>query len=86
MIPKIIWTAWLSENGAMPPMIKKCIESQKIAGYEHKILDIDSAHAMANPYIDAAIAKKNWAKATDMIRFEILYRRGGIFMGQVLEN
>lgn len=82
MIPKIIWTAWLSETGDMPPLIKRCIESQKIPGYEHHVITLDDIKnsPFTSQYVLDAIAAKKWVKAVDFIRMDRLYNQGGIFL------
>ncbi|MES2006892.1 MAG: capsular polysaccharide synthesis protein [Patescibacteria group bacterium] len=84
LIPKTIWTAWLSESGDMPPLIAKCIESQKIEGYEHRLITLDDI-IVAHPYVAAAIAAKKWVKAVDFLRMQTLYEHGGIFLDADVE-
>lgn len=77
MIPKIIYTVWLSENGSMPDVVKKCITSQQIQGYEHHIIDLGNCYR--NKYIQDAIDAKQWGKACDYLRCHYLIVEGGIY-------
>ena len=50
-VPKKIFTVWVGEE--MPENIKKCIKSQKIEGYEHKVIGNDDIPDI--PYVKEAI-------------------------------
>lgn len=82
-IPQKIYTAWLSED-PMPELIQKCIESQKIPGYEHTVIDLNNVHYYAGDYVRQAIAAKKWVKAVDFLRMTCLYK-GGIFLDADVE-
>src|SRR5271157_3428317 len=87
-IPKRIFTIWLSEKEEYPPLVEKCIASQKdVKGYEHKVLTLaDCTPAdCPNPYIQAAIAAKRWVKAADYLRLWELRERGGIYCDADME-
>ncbi len=83
-IPKIIWSCWLSED-PMPDNIKKCIDSQKIPGYEHFVINLKKADWIDSEYLRAAIKAKKWVKATDWIRMKYLLNLGGIFLDADVE-
>jgi glycosyltransferase involved in cell wall biosynthesis/SAM-dependent methyltransferase len=76
-IPKRIFTIWLNENKEMPEVISKCIETQKIAGYDHHIITLDN-YPKGIPYVEEAIKAKKWVKAADYLRMYELYEHGGI--------
>lgn len=84
-IPKKIWTCWFGDP--MPEGIRKCIESQRIPGYEHFLLTEenfkdDSLTKIAHvpEYIKIALANGKWVKATDYLRAWVLQTYGGIFL------
>lgn len=89
-IPKKIWTAWFSEE-PMPQKIKQYIESQKIAGYDHIVIDLKmiQSHFTKNTYVQQCLnspfPKKKWVKLTDYIRMWVLYNEGGIFLDADVE-
>lgn len=87
-IPKKIWTAWLSED-PMPDDIKKCIESQKIPGYDHHVIELQPKQFYEDPrtpeYLRDAIRAKKWVKAVDYLRMYTLYHHGGIFLDADVE-
>lgn len=87
MIPKKIYTVWLSETGTMPELVQRCIASQQIPGYEHYIIDLHNCHR--NKYIQDAIDAKQWGKACDYLRCWYLIQEGGIYLDadvQILPN
>ena len=83
MIPKIIYSIWLSEDGSMPELVKRCIASQQIEGYEHHIIDLHNCYR--NKYIQDAIDAKQWGKACDYLRCWYLIETGGIYMDADVE-
>ena len=78
MIPKTIFTIWLSDNPILPSVVKLCIESQKIKSYEHKLVTLDNCYR--NKYIQEAIDAKQWGKASDYLRCWYLIQEGGIYL------
>lgn len=56
-IPKNIFTIWLTfEEGPLPPLIQRCIESQKLPGYTHKLITLDNCYK-GSRYVNEAIGK-----------------------------
>ena len=82
MIPKTIFTIWL--GGEPPETIRKCIESQKIPGYEHRLITNKNCPKDI-PYVSAAIQAKKWVKAADWLRMHYLYTDGGIYLDADVE-
>lgn len=80
-IPKSIYTFWL--GGSAPDSIAKCIDSQKIEGYEHVIVDMTRVPPV--PYVTRAIEKQEWVKAVDYLKLWFLYNFGGIAMDADVE-
>ena len=82
-IPKTIFTIWLNENNKVPPLIKICIDSQKIAGYEHRLITLDNCFKDSK-YIKECLASKlptkKWTKASDYLRMHYLRTEGGIYL------
>ena len=57
MIRKKIWTIWLSlDNKPLSPLIQRCIDSQKIPGYEHEIITLDNCYK-GSAYVKEALEK-----------------------------
>ncbi len=85
LIPKRIFSVWLSENADLPPVIDKCIASQQaVEGYEHYLVTLDNC-PRGIPYLDAAIAAKKWVKAADYLRISELIEKGGIYCDADME-
>ena len=80
-VPKKIFTVWVGEE--MPENIKKCIKSQKIEGYEHKVIGNDDIPDI--PYVKEAIKEKKWVKAADYLRIYFLEKEGGIYLDADME-
>lgn len=82
LIPRTITTAWFSENGHMPDLVKNCIESQRIEGYEHKVITLKDLPT-DNKYINECLVNphgnKKWVKLTDYVRMLTLLE-GGWFL------
>ena len=84
-IPRRIFTIWLSEDGSIPPVMEKCITSQKaVLGYEHQVLTLKDC-PKGIPYLDAAIAAKKWVNASDYFRLHELIEKGGIYLDADVE-
>lgn len=82
-IPKRIFTIWLSEDGSMPELVKKCVASQKIDGYEHHLITLENCYK--NEYIKNAISAKKWVKAVDYLRAWYVHEYGGIYLDADVE-
>lgn len=83
-IPQHIFTCWLSDNPVIPPQIQKCIDSQKIEGYDHTLITLEWIE-YACKYIHDAIKAKKWVKAVDYLRMWTLKKYGGIFLDADVE-
>lgn len=81
MIPKVIHYIWLGGK-PLPKIAEKCIESWKKFCPDYKIKRWDETNLNLDKYqfvIDALKAKK-YAFASDVLRTEILYNEGGIYL------
>ncbi len=76
MIPKRIYTIWLSPE--MPDIVKECVESRKLPGYEH-VLITNENYLRGNRYVDECISARKWVKASDYLRMHYLLE-GGIYL------
>lgn len=91
MIPKRIFTVWLDENGNTPIMVRRCVESQKRTGYEHRLIDLEVAKQLAadHPYLEQCLTSphinKRWCKASDWLRMHYLFTEGGIYLDADVE-
>lgn len=98
MIPKKIFTLWFQfKEGDIPPLIKRCIESQRIPGYEHTVITLDNYYK-GSTYVNDAMAKAeqmfkegapnyaNWiVKASDWLRCYYIYEYGGLYLDGDME-
>lgn len=75
-IPKRIISIWL--GGEMPELIKECVATHQLDGYELLMITNDNYHHCE--YVDDAIKAKRWAKATDYLRMYYLNLYGGIYV------
>jgi mannosyltransferase OCH1-like enzyme len=78
MINKRIYTIWLSDTLALPPMVELCLSSHKIPGYEHELITLNNCYR--NKYVQDAIDAKQWGKACDYLRCYYLFMDGGIYL------
>jgi hypothetical protein len=78
LIPKNIYTIWLSDKEERPELVEKCIKTHDIPGYKHTLITLNNCYH--NEYIDAAIKAKQWGKACDYLRIHYLIEEGGIYL------
>lgn len=78
MIPKKIFSIWLSDKPELPAVVELCLQTHKIYGYEHRIITLENCYR--NKYINDAIAAKQWGKAADYLRCWYLIQEGGIHL------
>ena len=87
-IPKRIYTIWLTEKKEWPRLIKKCIESQKIDGYEHRLITLDNCFKNSEymkQCLNSKYTNQKWCKASDYLRMHYLYNEGGIYLDADVE-
>ena len=81
MIPKIIHYIWLG-NTPLPKIAESCIESWKkfCPDYEIKRWDESNVNLDCCKYCREAYDAKKYAFASDVLRFDILSKEGGIYL------
>lgn len=81
MIPKKIHYIWLGK-GNLPQIFEKCLKSwQKFCpDFEIKRWDESNLNLDLNQYVRQAYDSKKYAFASDVFRFEILFKEGGIYL------
>lgn len=84
VIPRRIFTVWLSETGEMPELVKKCIKTHEIPGWEHRLITLDNCDR-SSVYVQTALAAKKWVKAVDYFKLACLIQEGGIYMDADVE-
>ena len=88
-IPRHIFTIWLNENPQWPALVEKCIASQQIPRYEHRVIGLDSPEwaqvQQESRYMRECAPTKNWVKAADYLRFWLIHKYGGIFLDADME-
>lgn len=77
-IPQRIITIWLNQF-PMPELIKKCIESQNIDGYEHMVITLDNVYK-GSKYVNTCLENKEWVRAADYLRLYYLAQYGGVYL------
>jgi len=80
MIPKIIHYIWLGGN-KYPGVVKECLESwtQHLPHYE--IIRWDESNIPKDIlFVKHMLKKKQWAFASDCLRFWVLYHHGGVYL------
>lgn len=85
MTPKIIHYCWFG-NANMSTMHRRCIESWKkyCPDYEIRLWNEHNSD-IDNEYCRQAIAQRKWAFVSDWVRFDALYKHGGIYFDTDLE-
>ncbi len=78
MIPKNIFTIWISEK-ELPKQMAKWCKTHVVEGYEHKMITLDNCFKDSK-YLKEAVTAKKWVKVTDYLRIYYLYKQGGIYL------
>lgn len=86
MIPKKLHYCWFSGE-PFPESIQRCIDSwhQFLPDFEWIKWDFDKAQALDIPWVNKALAQKNWAFAADAVRLYALYTEGGLYLDSDVE-
>lgn len=83
MIPKIIYTIWLSEVET-PLLVKRCVETHKLPGYEHRMITLDNCFK-DHKYVQDGLRARRWGKVCDYLRCHYLIETGGIYLDADIE-
>lgn len=62
----------------MPQLVKECVATHKLEGYEHMWIDNSNYHHCK--YVDECVSAGLWGKATDYLRMYYLEQHGGIYL------
>jgi mannosyltransferase OCH1-like enzyme len=83
-IPKKIHYCWLGDN-PLPELTKSCMETWKeyLPDYEIKLWN--EANMPNNQYMHDMLKNKQYAFASDYLRFYALYHEGGIYLDTDME-
>lgn len=87
MIPKIIHYCWFGK-GQKPELADKCISSWKRFLPDYEIKEWNEENYPVEEccdYVKEAYKEKKWAFVSDYVRFDILYRYGGIYFDTDVE-
>ncbi|WP_050408901.1 glycosyltransferase family 32 protein [Massilia sp. NR 4-1] len=85
MIPKVIHYCWFGQ-GKLNALHQRCIDSWRRLCPEYEIRLWNEGNSdLDNDYCRAAIARKKWAFVSDWVRFDVLYRHGGIYLDTDME-
>ncbi|MDR3021499.1 MAG: hypothetical protein LBU60_02320 [Clostridiales bacterium] len=86
MIPKKIHYIWIGDANLSPKMEQCLMTWEKFCpGYEIFCWNQDNYDLTSNPLILNAIDAKNWALAADVMRADVLYKYGGIYLDTDVE-
>lgn len=86
-IQKRIFTVWLSPPGKeTPKLVQRCIESQKIPGYEHIVITMENCYK-GSSYVNECLEEyyktdnvKFLVKASDYLRVWHVWNESGIYL------
>ncbi|HAT4134360.1 glycosyl transferase [Clostridium perfringens] len=86
MIPKIIHYCWFGKKDK-PTIVKKCIDSWHIYLPDYKIIEWNEENFdfNNNKYAKEAYKEGKFAFVSDVVRIEVLYKYGGIYMDTDVE-
>lgn len=78
MIPKRIFTIWLNDNPEIPEIVRECILTHQLEGYEHRMITLDNC--FRDEFVEEKLKAKEWVMASDYLRIHYLYEEGGIYL------
>jgi len=78
-IPKRIFAVWLNDKTGLPPLFERCVASQRLPGYEFRLLGIEDCPKDSR-YLNEALAAGRWVKAADYLRVRVVHDEGGIYL------
>ncbi len=86
MIPKVIHYCWFGGK-PLPESAKKCIASWRkfCPDYEIKEWNETNVDVTGSDYIREAYEEKAWAFVPDMVRLQVIYEHGGIYLDTDVE-
>lgn len=87
MIPKTIHYCWFGGN-PKPPLAEKCLKSWKKYCKDYQIIEWNEDNFSiqdAPLYVRQAYEAKKWAFVSDYVRFDVLYRYGGVYFDTDVE-
>jgi len=84
VVPRKIFSIWLSEDGSMPELIRKCLNTHTWPGYQHVMIHLGNCFK-GTPYIQSCLQHKLWAQAADYLRAYYLWTQGGIYLDADME-
>lgn len=85
-IPKLIHYIWVGGK-EKPDIVKKCIDSWKKYLPDYELIEWNETNydVYKNEYISEAYKAKKWAFVSDYMRFDILFKYGGIYFDTDVE-
>ena len=85
IIPRKAFSIWLGD-ALMPPLVEKCIASQRqfTLGWDYKVITSENC-PRGIPYIETALAARKWVKAADYLRLWLLDQEGGVYFDADVE-
>ena len=86
MIPKKIHYCWFGGN-PKPEIIEKCIASWRKYCPDWEIIEWNERNYDVNkfPYISEAYLAKQWAFVSDVVRLDVVYSHGGVYLDTDVE-
>lgn len=85
-IPKKLHYVWVG-GGKMSDLMNECMASWKVHCPDYEVIEWNEKNfdIEGNPWAKAALAARNWALVSDIMRAWILYEHGGIYVDTDIE-
>lgn len=79
-INKIIHYCWFGGND-LSPLALRCMESWRLFMPDYQVKRWDeSSIDLRDPFVRVCVKEKKWAFLSDRVRFDALYKEGGIYL------
>lgn len=85
-IPKKLHYVWVG-GGKMSDLMNECMATWKVHCPDYEVIEWNEKNfdIEGNPWAKAALAARNWALVSDIMRAWILYEHGGIYVDTDIE-
>jgi|GEM_PF-133167 len=84
-IPSVVHYCWFG-GASKPPEVRRCIESWRRVLPDCELVEWNESNIpTGDPYIEAALARGLWSKASNLVRLQVLREHGGIYLDTDVE-
>lgn len=84
-IPSVVHYCWFG-GAPKPPEVRRCMESWRRVLPDCEVVEWNESNIpTGDPYLEAALARGLWSKASNLVRLQVLRDHGGIYLDTDVE-